>query len=116
MACLEFDYQKEILNRIKSALTRRGLIMDLENEWEKHGPHHPQMRYQVYIGRAYEKIDPSIPCNCTHGVRNCQKHRDGFYVAIYPRAVYCINHPDDWWKPDPGDKIPVLDVRKALVP
>ena len=109
MAYLEFDEQKKILNRIESALTRRGLIMDLEDAWEKHGPHHPEMHYQVYIGRAYEKLDLSIPCNCTHGVHNCQKHRDGFYVAIYPRAVYCINHPDDWWNVKVEDRIPVIE-------
>jgi hypothetical protein len=116
MAYLEFDQQKEILNRIKSALKRRSLVMDPEDEWEEHGPHPPEMRYRVFIGRAYEKLDPRIQCNCTHGVHNCQKHHDGFYVVIYPRAVYCINHSDDWWKPDTEDNIPVLDVRKALVP
>ena len=109
MAYLEFDEQKEILKRIKSVLQRRGLVMDPEDEWEKHGPHYPEMEYQVYIGRAYEKLDPDIKCTCAED-DDCPKHRDGFYVAIYPRAVYCIDDPDDWWKPKDEDKIPVGDL------
>ena len=108
MSYLEFDRQRDILNRIKSTLKRRGFVMDIEDEWEEHHPDHPKMKYQIYTGRAYEKLDHSIPCNCTAGVRNCQKHRLGFYVAIYPRAVYFINHPDEWWRRRSDDKVPIL--------
>ena len=108
MACLEFDYQKEILNRIKTALTRRGLIMDLEDEWEIHGPHQ-DMDYQVLVGPVYEKLGHTIPCNCTQGYRKCQKHRDRLYVVIYPRVAYYINDPADWWNVKVEDRIPVIE-------
>jgi len=103
MGTLNFEIDKRILNHIKSALKRRGLLMDPENEWEIHGPHE-DMNYQVCIGIAYERLDYKIPCTCEQN--NCLRHRDGFYVVIYPRAVYCIEDPDDWWKPKEEDKIP----------
>jgi hypothetical protein len=109
MAYLDFGEQKHYLKRIKSTLKRRGLVMDPEDEWEKHGPHLPEMKYRVFIGRAYEELDPSIACICAED-DDCPKHRDGFYVVIYPKAVYSIDDPDDWWKIEEENKIVVVDI------
>jgi hypothetical protein len=73
--------------RIKSALAGRGLIPDFDDcEWEIHGPHQ-DMDYQVLIGWAHDGAD-NWAC-----------------VAIYPRAVYKIDDPGDWWKCE--ERIPV---------
>ena len=102
MGTLNFEFDKRQLNRIKSYLKRRGLFMDPEDEWEIHGPHQ-DMNYEVLIGPAYKKVDLSVPCNCEQN--NCQRHHDGFFVVIYPKTVYRIDDPDDWWKPKKEDKI-----------
>ena len=57
MGFLDFEYSKEDLKFILSALRRRNLFMDEEDDWEIHGPHH-DMDYQVYIGRVFEQPLP----------------------------------------------------------
>jgi hypothetical protein len=108
MGTLDFENDKRILNKIKSVLKRRALVMDPEDEWEIHGPHQ-DMDYQVLVGPVYEKLNHTIPCNCTQGYHKCQKHRDRLYVVIYPRGVYYINDPDDWWKKNQKDRVSVVD-------
>lgn len=42
------------LKKIKSTLNRHGFEIDLDEEWEVHGPH-LGMNYQVYVGWAYQE-------------------------------------------------------------
>lgn len=65
--------------KIATFLQRRGMTPDTHEDWEVHGPHEG-MNYQVYVGYAIAKEDPS----------------ESFPVAIYPRAVYEIDSPSDW--------------------
>ena len=90
MGALDPGFDKEHFKFIKASLRRRGLKPDLDEEWEVHGPH-PDMDYQVYVGWAYNEALDEYIC-----------------VAIYPRAVYEIDDPDDWWKTDPENRIPVI--------
>ena len=48
------DWQEEPVHRrkITAALRRVGLRPDLEEDWEVHGPHAPEMNCQVYVGYA----------------------------------------------------------------
>ena len=90
MGYINLKEEKENLARIKSALKRRGLTMKEDDEWEIHGPHAPDMNYQVLIGPAY---------------------RDGRWcciAVIYPWAVYEAALSSDWWNVKPEDRIPVL--------
>jgi len=80
--------------------------MDEADEWEIHGPH-PDMNYVVYVGRAYESLDVGIECSCRKSIATCVKHKEGFYVAVYPKAVYAIDESADWWRQKPEDRIPV---------
>ena len=112
MRYLDFSYEKEHLKRIKSALKRRNLQIDETDEWEIHGPH-PERNYQVYIGRVYKELDHNLTCNCSSkGIDRCDKHKDGFYVVLYPWAVYEIQEPGDWRKAAPLDRISVIKLRK----
>lgn len=52
----------------------------MEEDWEVHGPHAPEFRYQVYVGYAISQTDKT-DCPC---------------VAIYPRAVYEREAPSEW--------------------
>lgn len=106
MSFLDFENGKEDLKFIRSALRKRGLFMDEEDEWEVHGPHQ-DMNYLVYIGRVFEQPIPVYTlCTCaTMGIDRCKKHVNGFYVAIYPRAVYEVQSPDDWLKVREDERI-----------
>jgi len=73
-------------------LGRRGLKPDLDSGWEVYGPHR-DMNYQMYVGYAYDETG------------------EYFCVAIYPRAVYEIDDPSDWWKVKPEDRIPIKKSR-----
>lgn len=75
--------------KIADALQHRGFVPDLEEEWEIHGPHHPELPYQVYVGYAVFKDDPS----------------DCPLVVIYPRGVYEIEDRADWGKTLPEKRI-----------
>ena len=112
MVLLDIELGKEDLKFIQSALDRLNLFMDKDDEWEVHGPQQ-DMNYQVYVGRAFEKPLPVYTtCTCrTIGVDKCKKHQNGFCVAIYPKAVYEIQLPDDWDKVR-KDEIIELDGRK----
>ena len=82
--------------------------MDEEDDWEVHGPHH-DMDYQVYIGRVFEQPLPVYTfCTCaTKGIDSCKKHENGFNVAIYPKAVYEIQSPEEWLKVSEDDRITI---------
>ena len=108
MGYLDFDDEKENLITIRLALNRRNLFMDKDDQWDVPGPH-PEMDYQVFIGRAYEQ-PPAVYtiCTCkTTGYDSCKKHQNGIYVAIYPRAVYEIQSIEDWDKVRPDEKIAI---------
>jgi hypothetical protein len=104
----------DLARLIRRRLARRGLKPDFSEEWEVHGPHSPEMPYQVYIGRAFSEPVPGAKCICPKGLRrvSCPAHRQDFWVAIYPRGVYQIDSPEDWWKVTPDQKIPVLKASK----
>jgi hypothetical protein len=107
MGYLNFDDGDEShLPVIRQPLKRRGLVMDKTDDWEIHGPHR-DMNYVVYVGKAYESLDHTLECCCDKAIMKCVKHKKGFYVAIYPRAVYDICDSSDWWKPKREDRIPV---------
>lgn len=107
MGYLNFrDGGEKHLSSIKGALRRRDLQMDENDDWEIHGPHQ-NMNYVVYIGKVYESLDQTLECSCAEAITTCGKHRDGFYVAIYPRAVYAIDEPPGWRQPKQEDRIPV---------
>jgi len=97
MGILDFNEDKKIKKCIERRLKSRGLILDESEEWDIHGPH-PEMDYQVYIGRVVYD----------------DQHRSGragfrTYVVIYPRAVYEIDSPSDWYRVEPENRIAVLD-------
>ncbi len=80
MGVLNFENSDEKhKRRITSALTRRGWLPDLKSDWEIHGPR-PDMDYEVYVGTAIDADG------------------EDRYVAIYPKAIYEIDKPSDWWK------------------
>jgi hypothetical protein len=85
------DFQKhhQWSGRIHTALGRRGLKPDTsqQGEWEKHGPHLPQMPNIIFTG-----LTTSNQC-----------------IVIYPRAVYALpsRNTRDWYQPDPADRLPV---------
>jgi len=45
------------------------------------------MDYQVYVGYAYDEVG------------------EYYCVAVYPRAVYEIKDPSDWWKAELKNRI-----------
>ncbi len=93
MGVLNFETEAYHRRKIATALQRRGMTPDLEEDWEIHGPHHPELPYQVYVGYAISKDDPS----------------DCPLVAIYPRAVYEIEDRSDWGKVTSENKIPIVE-------
>jgi len=109
MGILDFEDQRHHLTYISRVLSRRGLLPDLGEEWEIHGPH-DDMDYQVYVGYAVPRDEnkkcQSLGCNLSW--KKCKKHTNFDCVAIYPKAVYHIEEPCDWAKVDPEDRIPVL--------
>jgi hypothetical protein len=70
-----FDTLNEIPNliRIQSRLKKRGLEMDEDGEWEKHGPHEG-MNYMVILGPCRWITGPG------KGVIN--------NIVIYPNRIY----------------------------
>ncbi|GAJ16821.1 unnamed protein product, partial [marine sediment metagenome] len=60
------------------SLKRRGMKPIILSDWEVHGPN-PAMDYQVFVGEALKDGSDDI-----------------WLVAIYPRAVYWIEHPSEW--------------------
>src|SRR6266702_5407294 len=90
MGVLNFETEQYHLRRVTAALQRRGMIPDLEEDWEIHGPHEG-MNFQVYVGYAISLADPQdTPC-----------------VAIYPKAVYEIEDPSAWGGVMPDQRIPI---------
>ena len=109
MGILDFKNQKHHLTRIRRILSRRGLVPDLREQWEIHGPH-SDMDYQVYVGYAVPSNENekcrTIGCNLSW--KKCKRHSNDYCVAIYPKAVYEIDEPSDWAKYDPENRLPVL--------
>jgi hypothetical protein len=106
---LDFDHEKRHLSIIRRALFRRGLAPDLDELWEIHGPHQ-EMSYQVYVGYAIPKNEKQT-CSfnsCKLPWVKCKEHPNFCCVAIYPRAVYEIEKPSDWYKNNPENRIAVL--------
>ena len=89
MGTLDFSYQKGHLEAIKAVLRRRGLTMDVTDEWEVHGLKQ-RLGFEVYVGPVYK--DGKYHCT----------------VVIYPRVVYATDCPENWWKVTAAERIPVL--------
>jgi hypothetical protein len=92
MGYLHLEQEPYHRQKIRGALQRRGMKPDLEDDWEIHGPHHPELPYQVYVGYAISHGDLS----------------DCPLIVIHPRGVYEIEDRDDWGKTLPGNKIPTI--------
>lgn len=82
-----------IREQLDRRLKRRGLKIMPTVVGETHGPHYPDMDYVVYI--VY--------------VKDIENSKDQFWVSIYPRAIYSIDDPSDWWRADPESRIYTLD-------
>jgi len=82
------ELSEDLRESITRRLARRGLRPLKSWQWESHGPHLPEMPYQVWIGRV-----------------QCKKHRVQKWVAIYPYRIYAIGDPSDWWKADPDNQL-----------
>jgi hypothetical protein len=80
---IDLEIEKLHHRRVKSMLSKRGLMPDLSQEWEIHGPHQ-SMNYQILVGWAYDD--------------SCNRH----LVAVYSRAIYEIDDYSKWW--DVGDQ------------
>ncbi len=89
MGMLNLKKEPFHLQKITNALQRRGMIPDVKEGWEVHGPHHPELPYHVYVGIAISKNDAS----------------DCPLVAIYPHAVYEIEDTSDWGRVQPDRRI-----------
>jgi len=87
MSKLDLKEEKEILKFMTGMLKRRGLNLYSQDNWEIHGPH-KGMDYQVYVGYAQDIVTKEASC-----------------VAIYPKCVYLIEDPCDWWKCEPENRI-----------
>ncbi len=80
MGTLKIMKEEYHRNTIVNALDKRNMEPDQTEEWEIHGPHYPEMPYQVYGGYAVSRDDEA----------------DTPLVAIYPRAIYEIEDRADW--------------------
>ncbi|MDD5222704.1 MAG: hypothetical protein PHE84_01825 [bacterium] len=108
MGLIEYEIEKHHVKRIRQALKRRGLIMDMEKGWEVHGPHPPHMNYQVYVGNAIQEADPKAKCICPNERYfnpDCKAHQLEFIVAIYPKAVFDITDGDSWRTQRPDSRL-----------
>src|SRR5947207_1667382 len=98
MGLLNFETEVAHRQKITTALRRRGLVPDLEEEWEIHGPH-AGMNFQVYVGYVISQDDPS----------------ESFCVAVSlhgaQRGVYEIDDPSYWHEALPEKKIPVISSK-----
>jgi hypothetical protein len=83
------DPASENFERIDRALKARQLKPVNRSVWEIHGPHLPDMDFEVYVG---EVVDA--------------QGRGPFIVVIHPRAVYEVASPSAWWNTRPTDRIP----------
>jgi hypothetical protein len=115
MGFLNFDVESWHLIHIKKILSRRGLQPDLNECWEIHGPHGPDFNYQVYVGYAFPKDGK---CQGGHRGGNCNlpwdkcensTHISYHCVVIYPKAVYEIESLEEWGKPEPENRIYVIE-------
>lgn len=81
MVDFDDEHDKHHVITIKRRLARRGLEPDEDMDWEVHGPHPPNMNFQVYVGWAGPTESTEEVC-----------------VAIYPWATYKILGPRQWFK------------------
>ena len=86
---------KKKLNR---RLRRYGLKLMPSLGAESHGPHYPRMTHQIWIVYAKDLKHPE----------------EQGYVVIYPRRVYWIDDPSDWWNPDEESRIWLLPRAREL--
>lgn len=100
MGTLNLQEETYHCNNIKQALESRGFRMDMEDEWEIHGPH-PEVPV-VYVGYAY--YDRQQPPQDAPA----ESRPDGIWVAIYPRAVYEIEEAEGWTKISQEQRITIL--------
>lgn len=106
MGILNLQEQTNHFNKINQALKKRGLRMDIEDDWEIHGPH-SDMNYVVYVGYAYyDKWQRSQQIL----VKN---RLEGIWVAIYPRGVYEIEEEDKWNIIIPEQRIQIFEDKKS---
>jgi hypothetical protein len=94
MGYIDFDADKPLGRRVATALQRRGLVRDPSWEWEMHSLH-GDMSCHVLTGRV------RIPADM----------RPGFFVAIYPQAVYEIEDVSKWWDVGPDQRIPTVATK-----
>ncbi len=98
MGTLNLQEEPYYRNGIKRALKKRGMRMDMEDDWEIRGPHQ-DMNYVVFVGYAYfDKLHPFLHIPEKY-------RRDGMWVAIYPRAVYEIEDELKWYMTDPEQRV-----------
>jgi len=78
----------------------------MDGDWEIHGPHLEVPI--VYVGYAlYDKWRPNLNIS--------EKNRlEGTYVAIYPKAVYEVEEPEDWYKVSPEQRIDCFKRRIVI--
>ena len=101
MGILNLEEESYHRNKIKQALKKRGLRMDMDCDWEIHGPH-PDVPV-VYVGYAYyDKWHP-------HQHMPKERRVEGTWVAIYPRAVYEIEEADKWCQVEPEKRILIFN-------
>jgi len=82
------ELSEDLRESITERLARRGL-RPIPEIWEVHGPHPPELTFEVWIGQA-----------------QCRHHpKEWMYVAIYPRRVYALEDPSDWGRPDPDSQL-----------
>jgi len=108
MGIIDPGQLKYHLDYINKPLLRRGLVPDTDSEWEIHGPHSPDMNYVVYVGYAVPKNEKEECRSCNLTWKKCKTHKNYYCVVIYPRAVYEIDDPMEWWKRRSEDRIPIL--------
>jgi len=96
---LDPELHRTFFDSIKRRCRRRGikaLIGENYDLWEMHGPHYPNMPYNVFTGPALDLADN------TEG-----------YIVLYPRRAYWLDSSiPDWKRTDPNCEIFVIHPKK----
>jgi len=72
---------KQLKERLARRLRKYNLILMPTAGAESHGPHIPDMNFMVWIVYV-KKRNP----------------KNQGWVVMYPRVIYWIDDPTDWWK------------------